>query len=134
MPDNAATRAAAATKAADQLGKYPGSDRAAAAAGKDRLKVAESVDMMLMKPGVEKQRYRDLVAADKAKGTSTAAEYRRSLIDQEMGITPSGAKDGPAAAPQAAATPIKVTTEAQFAKLKPGTTFIAPDGSTRTKQ
>jgi hypothetical protein len=137
-PNNAATRATAAAKAADLIGRYPGSERAAAAANKDRLKVAEAVDMMLMKPGVEKQRYRELQAADKVGGTNQAAEYRRSLIDSEMGVTPSAEKGGPAPTQQpqqtSASAPIKVTTEAQFAKLKPGTTFIAPDGSVRIKQ
>lgn len=111
MPQNANTRALANKEAADQWGKLPGSARAEAAAGKDRIKVAESVDMMLMKPGVEKQRYRELVAADKAGGTNKAAEYRRSLIDAEMGATPGAGQNTPAPAQPAPARPT----------IKPGT-------------
>jgi hypothetical protein len=95
-PDNAATRAQAGRNAANLYGKMAGTVRADMAAGKDRIKVAEAVDMMLMKPGVEKQRYRELQAADKAGGTNSAAEYRRSLIDAEMGVTPGADKGGPA--------------------------------------
>jgi len=89
-PDNAATRAQAGRNAANLYGKMAGTVRADMAAGKDRIKVAEAVDMMLMKPGVEKQRYRELQAADKAGGTNKAAEYRRSLIDAEMGSSGGG--------------------------------------------
>jgi hypothetical protein len=102
---NANTRALATRETMDRWGKVPGSERAAAAAGKDRIKVAEAVDMMLMKPGVEKQRYRELQAADKVGGTNQAAEYRRSLIDSEMGVTSSGNKGGPAPIQQAPAQP-----------------------------
>jgi hypothetical protein len=98
-PRNAATRAEAGARATNMDGKLAGNVRADMAAGKDRLKVAESVDMMLMKPGVEKQRYRELQAADKAGGTNTAAEYRRSLIDAEMAPAPGADKSGPAPAP-----------------------------------
>jgi hypothetical protein len=98
-PRNAATRAEAGARATNMYGKLAGNVRADMAAGKDRLKVAESVDMMLMKPGVEKQRYRELQAADKAGGTNTAAEYRRSLIDAEMAPAPGADKSGPAPAP-----------------------------------
>lgn len=104
-PKNAATRAEAGARATNMYGKLTGTARAEMAAGKDRVKVAESVDMMLMKPGVEKQRYRELQAADKAAGTNTAAAYRRSLIDAEMGVTPGADKGGPAPTQQAPAQP-----------------------------
>ena len=104
-PKNAATRAEAGARATNMYGKMAGTTRAEMAAGKDRIKVAEAVDMTLMKPGVEKQRYRELQAADKAAGTNTAAEYRRSLIDAEMGVTPGADKGGPAPTQQAPAQP-----------------------------
>lgn len=119
-PKNAATRAEAGARAANLYGKVTGTSRAEMAAGKDRVKVAEAVDMMLMKPGVEKQRYRELQAADKAAGTNTAAEYRRSLIDAEMGASAAPAKGGPAPTQQTPA-PQGVTVVAG------GRTYTFPD-------
>ena len=54
-------------------------------------------------------------------------EYRASGIAL-TGKAPAG---GAPAAQQAA--PIKVTSKEQFAALPSGTTFVAPDGSVRTK-
>jgi len=121
-PKNAATRAEAGARATNMYGKMTGTARAEMAAGKDRVKVAENVDMMLMRPGVEKQRFRELQAADKAAGTNTAAEYRRSLIDAEMGVTPSADKGGPAPAPtqQKAQVPDLNTWMAAARKANPG--------------
>lgn len=122
--------AEARKQAADQLGRYPGSARAEAAENKDRVKAASDVAIM-------KKADKQWKAANAA-GDQAAMDARvLQMIDESMGKVGGGAQKGgpaPAVAPQAAATAIKVTTEAQFAKLKPGTTFIAPDGSTRIKQ
>lgn len=122
--------AEARKQAADQLGRYPGSARTEAAESKDRVKAASDVAIM-------KRADKQWKAANTA-GDQAAMDARvLQMIDESMGKVGGGAQKGgpaPAVATQAAATAIKVTTEAQFAKLKPGTTFIAPDGSTRTKQ
>jgi hypothetical protein len=120
-PPTASTRAKAAKEAADQLGKYPGSARAEAATTKA---MAPEVETALM-------RNKDYQKAMKDGRYDDAANIRTQIVNS---IKPADKKEAPAPAPQQSAAPIKVTTEAQFAKLRPGTTFIAPDGSTRIKQ
>ena len=115
--------AQARATAADQLGRYPGSARAEAATTKA---MAPELENALL----QSKAYRKAMNAG---NYEEAAAIREQIVSS---MKPADKKDNtaPAVAPQAAATAIKVTTEAQFAKLKPGTTFIAPDGSTRIKQ
>jgi hypothetical protein len=120
-PNSAATRAKAAKEAADQLGKYPGSARAEAATTKA---IAPEVENALL----QNKAYRKAMSTG---NYEEAAAIRAKVVNS---IKPAESKGDSTPAPQQSAAPIKVTTEAQFAKLRPGTTFIAPDGSTRIKQ
>ena len=124
-PNNAATKALATQRAANLYGKMAGTTRADMAEATVREKAAAAVDTL---------KYQDPVWKEAKKGKDTEAMRAREqqMINDRMNKAPEGG--GPAAAPQQSTAPIKVTTEAQFAKLAPGTTFIAPDGSTRIKQ
>ena len=124
-PANAATMSKAAQQAASDLGRYPGEQRAAAA--EDKLsqaalqKAREAVDSAKM--------YDPAWKAAKTAKDSVAMERRESeMIAQRMKAPATGA---PAAAPST--TPIKIANKAEFDKLPSGTSFIAPDGSIRTK-
>jgi hypothetical protein len=130
-PNNAATKAAAGVDAANALGRMSPADRATVAETKAAPVALEkakgAVADLLMNRTPERTRYQALVKEDNAKGTDTAAAYRDTLIAREM-KPPTGA---PAAAPST--TPIKIANKAEFDKLPSGTSFIAPDGSIRTK-
>jgi hypothetical protein len=123
-PANKATMSKAAQQAASDLGRYPGEQRAAAA--EDKLnqaalqKAREAVDSAKM--------YDPAWKAAKTAKDSVAMERRESeMIAQRMKAPATGA----AAAPST--TPIKIANKAEFDKLPSGTSFIAPDGSIRTK-
>lgn len=61
-------------------------------------------------------------------------EERLSLVEEYRASRTALSGAQPAGAPSAQQTaPIKVTSKEQFAKLPSGTTFVAPDGSVRTK-
>jgi hypothetical protein len=114
-------------------GRYPGESKAADARATLYDKISDNVDDRLVTDGT----YRKLQKADKKTGGTTADQYREQLIAAAMDKARSdnaGAQGQPApAAQQQQATPVKVTSQEQFAKLPSGTTFVAPDGSVRIK-
>jgi hypothetical protein len=115
-----------------ESGKYPSTDRAADARATFYEKISGNVDARLLMD----KKYRELQKADKKTGGTTADQYREQLIAVEMDKARSdkaGAQGQPAPAQQQQATPVKVTSQEQFAKLPSGTTFVAPDGSVRIK-
>jgi hypothetical protein len=122
-PPNAATMSKAAQQAASDLGRYPGEARATAAEVKldqgVREKATKAVDDGIMMD----KKYRDLqktdpVAAEKHRADKIARETARLM--------------GGAGAP-AAGAPVRISSKAEFDKLPKGTSFIAPDGTTRIK-
>ena len=117
----------------DLSGRYPSTNRAADARAASYEKISSSVDDRLVTDGT----YRKLQKDDKKTGGTTADQYREKLIEAAMDKARSdnaGAQGQPApAAQQQQATPVKVTSQEQFAKLPSGTTFVAPDGSVRIK-
>lgn len=127
-PANKTTMAEAARQAASDLGRYPGEERAAAAGAKvntaTSIKAAEIVDAKLMMD----KTYRDLAKKD----VSAAEQYRADMIARETARMSSAPAAG-ATPPVRGGAPIKIANKAEFDKLPSGTTFIAPDGSTRTK-
>jgi len=125
-PNNAATKALASERGANLYGKMAGSARVDIAGATAREKAAEAVDTLKFQDQVWKD-------AKKNKDTEGMRAREQQLINDRMNKAPES-QSAPVQQQTSAATPIKVTTEAQFAKLKPGTTFIAPDGSTRIKQ
>jgi hypothetical protein len=124
--------ATARKQGAGEIGRYASEDRLAAQENKDRTKVASEVAIMKK---ADKQWKAANAAGDQA--AMDAAVLR--MIDEGMGkvggAPKGGAQANPQAAPQTNAqpAPIKVTSQAQLAKLPSGTTFIAPDGSVRVK-
>jgi hypothetical protein len=135
-PADEQTMAEAAGMAAGDLGKYSGVDRAADARAAFYDKISDNVDAGLLMD----KKYRELQREDKKTGGTAAQQYREQRIAVEMDKARSqnqpapGATAQPApAAQQQQTAPIKVTSQEQFNKLPSGTTFIAPDGSTRIK-
>jgi hypothetical protein len=126
-PPNAATMSKAAQQAASDLGRYPGEARAEAAGAKldqgAREKATKTVDDKLL---MDKE-YRRLQKAD----APAAERYRTDMITRETARLMGGA-GAPAAAPAANAA-VKISSKAEFDKLPKGTSFIAPDGTTRIK-
>ena len=119
-----------------QSGKYSGVDRAADARAAFYDKISDNVDASLLMD----RKYKELQREDKKTGGTAAQQYREQRIAVEMDKARSqnqpapGATAQPApAAQQQQTAPIKVTSQEQFNKLPSGTTFIAPDGSTRIK-
>jgi len=126
-PPNAATMSKAAQQAASDLGRYPGEARAGAAEAKldqsAREKATKAIDDKLLMD----KTYRDLVKKD----APAAERYRTDMITRETARLMGGA-GAPAAAPAANAA-VKISSKAEFDKLPKGTSFIAPDGTTRIK-
>jgi hypothetical protein len=126
-PPNAATMSKAAQQAASDLGRYPGEARAEAAGAKldqaAREKATKAIDDKLL---MDKE-YRRLQKAD----APAAERYRTDMITRETARLMGGA-GAPAAAPAANAA-VKISSKAEFDKLPKGTSFIAPDGTTRIK-
>jgi hypothetical protein len=117
----------AAQQAASDLGRYPGEARAEAAGAKldqgAREKATKTVDDGIMLD----EAYRKLRKTDPA----AAEKYRTDKIFRETARLMGGA-GAPAAAPAANAA-VKISSKAEFDKLPKGTSFIAPDGTTRIK-
>jgi hypothetical protein len=136
LPANKQTLDKAAKEAAGDIGKYSGVDRASDARAAFYDKISDNVDAKLLMD----KKHRELQKEDKKTGGNAAQQYREQLIAQEIDKARSQNQPAPGAAAQPApnapaqqATPIKVTSQEQFAKLPSGTTFVAPDGSVRIK-
>jgi hypothetical protein len=114
-----------------ESGKYPSTDRAADARATFYEKISGNVDERL----VMDKKYRALQKEDKKTGGTAADQYREQLIAVEIDKARSdnAAPQGQPAPAQQQTTPVKVTSQEQFAKLPSGTTFVAPDGSVRIK-
>ncbi len=129
-PANKTTMAEAARMAASDLGRYSGEARTEAVGSKAQaaviVKATDAVDAKLMMD----KTYRDLTRKD----APAAEQYRADMIAREaarMTSAPAAASTTPP--PVRGGAPIKIANKAEFDKLPSGTTFIAPDGSTRTK-
>jgi hypothetical protein len=103
-----------------------------------REKAAKDYSEAIGPGGAARKEYNEL----KKKGTpEQVAAFEEKLFNKYLGMhtgeTPQsapGAAAQPAPnAPAQQTTPIKVTSQEQFAKLPSGTTFVAPDGSVRVK-
>ena len=128
-PNNAETMSKAAQMAASDLGRYSSEARSAdvgaRATGVTRAEALKHVDLAKNMDPVWK-------AAKAAKDPTAMAAREDELVANRMNMQNPKAAPKTGAAP-AAGAPIKIANKAEFDKLPSGTTFVAPDGSTRTK-
>jgi len=97
-----------------------------------REKAAKDYNDAIAPGGAARKEYKEL----QKKGTPEQVKaFEDQLFNKYLTMhTGDTAQPAPSAAPaQQQATPVKVTSQEQFAKLPSGTTFIAPDGSVRIK-
>ena len=101
-----------------------------------REKAAKDYSEAIGPGGVARKEYNEL----KKKGTpEQVAAFEEKLFNKYLGIytgetpQPTQQQQAAPAAQQQQTAPIKVTSQEQFNKLPSGTTFVAPDGSTRIK-
>ena len=101
-----------------------------------REKAAKDYSEAIGPGGAARKEYNEI----KKKGTpEQVAAFEEKLFNKYLGIytgetpQPTQQQQAAPAAQQQQTAPIKVTSQEQFNKLPSGTTFVAPDGSTRIK-